>query len=141
MVDMRKYLEAAHGLVDELEAMLQSDDEQALWADVHQLGSQAWIEWAATHEDDVLAFVRATSSQRAKRRAWQDPILKRRLVLAAIRHIQYGAILLKVLENPCLSPGCSYRDTAAEAGLTYWDICLQDPPLWPLSGQSPFCDE
>jgi hypothetical protein len=135
---MHKYAAKTHAFEDELKATLSSGALKNLHADMAQLGKKAWFVWEAAHTAEVAAFVRASVAQRAKRRAWQPPDMKGRLVLASIRHVLYARLMLRLVSHPSLQPGGSYRDTAADAGEAYWELLCEDVPCWPLDGESPF---
>jgi len=82
---------------------------------------------------DLSSFVSAAPGARRAKRAWQDPVVRRRMTLAAIFHVMQAEIVLNTLHQMDLTPGGSYRDMAAYAGEAYNRIVFdQDVPLWPF---------
>lgn len=124
--------------VQELSQSLSKDDIDGLQSDCAALGGDRWDEWAAANVRIISEYVSSSPSQRAKRKVWQDQILRRRLVLAAVQHLYRARNLLRVLDDYRLAPGCSYREMAALAGNAYLDICSQEVPDWPFPGDNPF---
>jgi len=87
----------------------------------------------------IAEFLAATPRQRHKLRKWNDPALRRQLVLAAIHMCECAEEVLGAAD--WLQPGSSYRKTAAAAALRYWKIlAVGVQNLWPFDDEpSPFC--
>lgn len=127
------YAGASSGFAIELAASLTSADVQALASDVGSIGRRSWLQWQIAHEDEVCDYIAATPAGREKKKAWRDPAVRRRLVLAAIAHALAAEALLGFLHRYQyeLSPGGSYRDTTALAGRLYWELMGTELPDWP----------
>lgn len=127
------YAAASSGFVQELAESLTSEDVRALASDVGGIGLRSWLQWQADHEDAVFDYVESTPGQREKKKAWRDPVLRRRLVLAAACHCQAAHALLAFLRDHAhdLSPGGSYRGTTALAGTLYLELMGSEVPDWP----------
>lgn len=127
------YAAASIELAQELADSLSSEDVEAVAADLSRIGLRAWLEWQDAHEGEVADYVAATPGQRARKKAWADPPLRRRLALAALSHCQAAHLLLDFLSRhaAALVPGGPYRGTTALAGTLYWDLMDTEVPHWP----------
>ena len=85
-MDLNKCASACNRLALELEESLTTDDVEALRADCAALGLMQWAAWVRENAPTILKFVEATASVRNEK-AWQAPEMKRRLVLAAMQHV------------------------------------------------------
>lgn len=127
------YASASMSAVQELAAALTTEDVRALASELAKEGIKAWVDWQVDHESEIQDYVAATPSQRQKKKRWNDPALRPRLVLAALTHCLAAAELLGFLHAHEfeLLPGGPYRDTTALAGSLYWKIMHSDVPHWP----------
>ena len=69
---------------EELEAELSECDEECLRRDLNKLGLLGWLDWACENQHEANDYLQATQKQRARKKKWQDPTLRRRLCLLAI---------------------------------------------------------
>lgn len=140
------YAAASSGFARELAASLTNEDVLSLAEDVGGIGLHAWVQWQVEHEDATSDYVAATPAQREKKKAWREPVLRRRLVLAAMTHCLAAHELQAFLRDHehDLSPGGTYRDTTATAGRLYWTLMGSEIPHWPLELErvcsSPFAE-
>lgn len=127
------YLSACRDQIEELRRSLPHEEIELLADYLAKDRGAEFGQWMKRNGAQVLAYVRSTPSQRAKKVKWQDPEQKRLLTYAAILHIESAEILLDVLTNTPLEPGGPYRDMAALAGEAHHDICYRrEPEKWPF---------
>src|ERR1039458_8922241 len=79
--DMSSYVANADNEAEELRDSLSEDDIEHLRADLEQLGFDAWLDWAEKNRDEANDYLRATPKQRERKKKWQEPALRRRLIL------------------------------------------------------------
>lgn len=141
---LNNYATASSGHAQELAKALTTEDVLALAEDLRKLGLRAWIGWQTEHKQEVHNYVSATPAARAKQAKWREPVLRRRLSLAALIQCHAAHSLLKFLEEHeyMLSGVGAYRDTTAIAGSAYWEIMDTEVQEWPEElepiCQSPF---
>lgn len=130
---LHNYAAASNGLAQELVKTLTREDVLALAADLKTLGSKAWIKWTSEHRVEVQDFLRSPPAAREKKVKWRDPVLRRRLNLAAIVLCNEAHELLAVLAEyeGLLAAGGSYRDTTVSAGKAYCEIINTEVLDWP----------
>ena len=133
-MNLHQYAEQCSALASELNDSLSETDQSALdrWFGEHD--QEAWWAWREGREEIVVAYVSATASERARKKAYREHQPK--LTLAAIQHCLEGQALLRVIEN--LEAGRSYRNMAALAGQAYQDLMGSYIPQWPFEGDTPF---
>lgn len=133
MSGIGNYAVASSANATELAESLTSADVTVLAAELATTGLHDWLRWQSANAGEIEDFVQATPTQRAKKKRWHDPALRRRLVLASITHCQAAHALLDFLHQRQydLSPGGSYRDTTALAGRLYWELMGIEIPDWP----------
>lgn len=137
-MSLGNYVSACRNLIWELKNSLSSEDIQALAADYAALLSKEWVHWLDENDAHLHAFVIATPAARRAKRAWQAPVMRRRLTLAAIFHLQQAEIVLNTVFEMNLEPGGSYRGMAAAAGEAYNRIVFDsEVPLWPFEDEFP----
>ena len=137
-----RYAKECKQLVLELKALLSPADVEELRKDCSQLGIGGWDEWFFDHLDAVSAFMTATTSERERKKGWQEPVQKRRLVLAAIQQLTRACNLLEGVHRHGLGPGQSSRKIASKAADAYLDIFLKQPASdWPFEAPDPFNEE
>lgn len=127
------YALASSAHLIELVQSLTNEDVRALASDLSALGEQNWLRWQIEHESEIQDYVSATPSTRERKKKWNEPTLRRKLVLCSIIHCQAAHALLRFLSQyeGALPPGGSYRGTTALAGSLFfqiWDTEIQD---WP----------
>ena len=123
----------------ELIESLTDSEVDELREDCTTLGKRAWRDWVAENTEDILAFVAAPPSLRAKKKKWCDPVVRKRLVLAGIQHLARAYNLLASIEENFLFPGLSYREFASTAGYVYADILYnRKVEYWPFVDPNPF---
>ena len=132
-MSLHNYAAASSGLALELVESLTREEVLALRASLIGVSAREWLDWCDRHAGHIEGYVQATPSQRMKKKAWEKPVLRAQLVLAAIRHCRFAHALLRTLhENEFwLSPGGSYRDTTASAGEICQALLRIDMPVWP----------
>ena len=137
-MDLSAYKEACQVLEKEFQASLTARDVKALREDCEQMGWKNWLAWCRDNYDEILQYVTATPSRRKRKKDWQEPILRRRLSLAGIQHVQRAVRLLSVLSDKLLDESWSNRDMAAHAGDLYIDVVVPKLPRWPFANPDPF---
>jgi len=130
---LHRYAAESSGHAQELVKALTKEDVLALAEDLRTLGSHAWISWADEHKKEVFDYVSATPAARAKKVTWREPVLRRRLSLAAIVHCHAAhALLVFLAEHEYMLAGVGpYRDTTAISGSAYWQIMDSEVQEWP----------
>lgn len=130
---LHRYAAESSGHAQELVKALTTEDVLALAADLKKLGLRAWIGWQTEHKRELHNYVSATPAARAKQAKWREPVLRRRLSLAALVQCNAAHSLLKFLEEHehMLSGVGPYRDTTAIAGSAYWQIMDTEVQEWP----------
>ena len=137
-MSLSNYAAACSRLACELKADFTREDIDELRSDCVSLREDGWILWKLENTDTISAYVSASPSERLRKKAWQDPQSRRRLVLASIQHVLGARALLSGILDYKLEPGKGYRETAALAGKAYLQIFLEDIPAWPFPGDNPF---
>jgi hypothetical protein len=137
-MNLGRYAQACNEFESELLEYLTKKDVSELREDCAALGRQPFLDWMTSQLKIIHSFVAATPSQRQKRKYWDDPVLRRRLVLAGIWYLRCAYRLLDGIDQYHLAPGGSYRETAARAGKAYTEIYYKLSRLWPFGGQDPF---
>jgi hypothetical protein len=133
-MSLYKYVGWAAALLRELEESLSMDDRTALRSDLDTLGPGNWSAWIAAHSEEIEKYACATSTMRAKRTTWQDPVHRRRLTLAAMYiHDKARHTLAQLDEFPLTSgTGPSHRDMSLYASLLFDRLRRQEIPAWPF---------
>ncbi len=140
-MSLYRYASESGYLAEELIESLTSSDVDALRDDCEAMGMDGWLAWRHKYAEHVDAFAKATPSRRASKKAWRDPVLKRRLVLASIHCMRKAEYLLNGLTQHPIEPGGSYRETAVEASEVYDDVFRKGfPEDWPFGGPDPLDD-
>ncbi|MEW5804068.1 MAG: hypothetical protein AB1847_18390 [bacterium] len=137
-MSLSSYVEACKQFEWELKGSLTTEEINELRKDCAALGHDGWEAWEAANYHIIVEFVAAAPSSRTKKKSWKDPVLKRRLVLGAIYHVQRACHLLTGIHENFLEPGPSYRDMAAKAGRVYLEIFGAIIPDWPFDEPNPF---
>jgi hypothetical protein len=132
------YAANCEGLVQELVKSLDDADIAALRQDCAALGFEGMKRWSGNNLNLVEKYVRATPSQRKKKKEWRDPVLRGRLVLSSIQYISLARNFLEGIEEHMIWPGGSYRDMAAAAGKAFYSIFWKGVDAWPFPGENPF---
>lgn len=124
------YTSAAFQLAEELRELLSEEDIELLAEDLKGLAWSGWLEWEATHRDEAISFVGANPSQRDKKKKWQEPVLRRRLVLSAYQLARLGGEVLGACGG--LGQAGSWRDNASSAAWAYTHIASRQRWVWPF---------
>ena len=119
-MSLRNYIGACATLAAELADSLSEKDVDDLRANLNEMTRIEWLTWVGEHHKIVAWFLAATPSQRKKRKEWNEPSLRRFLVLAAIQMCERAEAVLEAANS--LQPGASYRNTTADAVILYWKI-------------------
>ena len=97
--------------------------------------------WMSLNREDVADFVKATPSQRAKKRVWRDnPLQRTMLCLAAYHQLKISRDLLDAVDLARLYPGGPYREMANAAGAAWWRISDALAFEWPWPDPSPWVE-
>ena len=137
-----RYVKECEQLVLELKGSLTPADVEELRKDCRALGLRGWDDWFFENLDAISAFMTATTSERDRTKAWQNPLQKRRLVLAGIQQLTRACNLLEGVHKHGLGPGQSSKKIASKAARAYLDIFLKQPASdWPFDGPDPFSKE
>ena len=139
MVGLANYADACETFLVELLSTLSVDEVEDLRVDCIELGRRAWINWELANRKDVAAFVGATPSARLKKKRWQLPGVRARLVLAAYYYVWHAWRVLDAQSDIPLIPGNSSRDMAVLAGEVHHRIHFRyEFPEWPFDDRNPF---
>ena len=120
---------------EELRESLTEDDVSALRADIEALGIDAWLDWCDANENEALSYLSAAPKARDKKKAWQEPVHRRRLIFFAYRLARMAASLLEGMAY--LGPGGGYRETTGAAAHRCLDILREGHWRWPFWGDPP----
>ncbi|MCX6908229.1 MAG: hypothetical protein NTY01_09325 [Verrucomicrobia bacterium] len=134
------YAQVAGEIRSDLESSLLPEDVAALRKDLAELGLPGWRKWLQAHEQEANRFLTATPKARAARKAWRDPVLRRRLTLQAIYMASDARALLATLDDwGLLTSGC-IRETIGLAADSAARLLVQigETSIWPLRRPSPF---
>ena len=139
-MSLQKYATACIGFESELKESLTKEDIAALRKDCAAMGIHDWCRWGYKYRQIISAFLSSTPSQRKNKKAWQDPAVKRLLVLAALYEAKRAYHLLEglVQHEHYLAPGYSYREMSVNASQAYRDIFYRKVPNWPFDSPDPF---
>ncbi|WP_413206754.1 hypothetical protein [Rhodospirillum sp. A1_3_36] len=141
-MSLANYAHACRTLAQELVESLSSEQVEDLRASLEGVTHKEWTEWMRKYAPQISAFVAATPSQRQRKKAWKDPVLRAQLSLAGYHHLLQGQHILDAVDRHGLYPGGSYRMMGSLAGDAYWDILgAGDVPFWPLPGKNPLTPE
>ena len=135
---MMSYAGRASVIGEELLHLLLENEVQQLRDDLIQMGVDEWRRWDCRHEAEANDFLQSTPAQRAKKKKWQEPVFRRRLILSAYRQARLGAAMLD--ESTYLQPGGSYRDTTAAAAMAAFKVLREFSWRWPFGGPPPFAE-
>lgn len=137
-VPLDSYASACTGFELELIESLTTEDQDELRKDCKSLKVDKWYSWANANHEMILDFLAATPSFRKKKKAWKDPVLRRRLTLAALQYLNGAHGLLESAADLALHVGASYRDMARMAADKYLEILSVPYRHWPLDEPNPF---
>lgn len=137
-MSLYRYADACLSLIRELDESMSGSDVEALREDMLAIGALKWAEFLVDHEEEISSFVKATPSERLKRKSWQSHQMRRRLVLAGIRHLECAHAVLDCIDTVLPGKGASYRGMAALAGNAYREIREKRIGYWPFGGEYPF---
>jgi len=140
MSEFDSYAREAYGHLNELLAALTDDEVEHLRQKCSEMGRKAVVTWYGEHFEEVFSYVRATPSERKKKKAWQSDERKGLLVLAAATHAKQACVFLDTLTRRVFGPGMAYRHLTAVAGDVYFDVLLPEIPDWPFPQPSPFAE-
>lgn len=132
---MSSYASNADHHAEELRESLSVDDIEHLRADLEQLAADGWLDWAEQNRDEANDYLRATEKQRAKKKKWQEPVLRRRLVLIAYHQARLAASMIDAASS--LGPGGGYRDTTALAASLAFRVMRDGDWRWPFLDVDP----
>jgi len=136
-VSMYAYVSNFLVLLNELRQSLREDEISALRADVDELKQGGWVDFFQAREEDISLFLRSTPSQRSKRKAFQEPRLKRLLILAAAQRLKAAVVLADKMMNIHFV-GMPYRAAACDAADHYFDLFYEYPfYYWPFDSIPP----
>jgi hypothetical protein len=130
------YAGHASTIGEELLHLLPEEEVQRLHDDLIEMGADQWRRWDCRHETEANDFLRSSPGQRAKKKKWQDPVFRRRLILSAYRQTRLAAAMLE--ESTYLQPIASYRDATAAAALAALQVLREFRWRWPFGGAPPF---
>lgn len=124
--------------VHELHTILTAEEINDLRETCRRLGQKGVQQWYGEHFDLVLDYVRATPSERKRKKVWQAHNTKGLLVLVSSIHAAQAKGLLKAITDRVFVPGLAYREMTALAGEIYLDVLAQPVPYWPFEPPDPF---
>jgi len=130
------YVQNMHSIEDECIVCIGDDGAEALRRDLIELGQAGWQAWLATHRAMVTKFLTSTPGERAKRKAWSDPVLQRRLAYGAYHSAGLAAAFVEQRDR--VRPGGAYRDTCGVAADAATLVCCAYAWRWPFGCDPPF---
>jgi len=132
------YASQCSGFEIELAESLSEADLDALRSDCKILGLRGWDQWLFDNDEPISDFVEATPSVRRKKKAWQEPVLRRRLTLAAIYHVRIAGAMLRSADFLAVRVGISYREMAKSAAQECFHLLPAMLKRWPFEDPDPF---
>lgn len=136
-MSIASYASNCRSLIYELKESLSEDDIYALQLDVSGLGVNSWFDFLRNTSETIKDFQHATPAKRDRLKKFQEPVLKRRLVLASIQRLIGAHELLCCMMNQYYE-GKSYRDAAALAADDYRSLASVLPyTRWPFDCDPP----
>lgn len=91
------------------------EDDVLLRADLAETGAAAFGKWWNENRELAYAYMKATPSQRKRRKAWASPQIRRRLVLISVYKLRHAELLLDHIDDLLLEADQSYRGMAVSA--------------------------
>ncbi len=137
-MSLAAYASQCSGFEAELAESLSEADLDALRSDCKTLGLRGWVQWFVDHDEMIFDFVEATPSARRKKKAWQEPFLRRRLILAATYNVRIAGAMLRSADLLAVQVGVSYREMARIAGHECLDLVPEILARWPFEAPNPF---
>jgi hypothetical protein len=117
-------------IAEEIRELLEEEDIELLSDDLKGMAWSEWLAWEESHRDEAISFVQATPSQRDKRKKWQEPVLRRRLVLSAYQLARLGAEVF--LSTGGLHQARSAREATSHGVTAYSHIASRQRWVWPF---------
>jgi len=142
-LNFKRHIRDSRDVETELRRCLTESDIRALRNDCRTLSRSDWLYWISLHDGLIAAFLALPPTLRADHSAWNKPLLRFRLILAAIQRTRQARSVLLHIDRHCLFPwaGGSARDFAVRAAQAFDDIELYgESELWPFDGPDPFLD-
>lgn len=129
------YASQAGNHAEELRESLSPDDEEHLREDLDELGIEGWLAWADKARDEANDYLRATVKQRTQKKKWQEPTLRRRLVLIAYHQARLASSLIYAASS--LGPGREDRGNTAYAATLAFQVMKDGDWRWPFPSDPP----
>lgn len=131
------YAQAAQNHVFELFRSITLGEIDHLSELLESLGEQKWRDWRVQNFQEILSYLRATPSERKKKRRWQNPDISVLLKYNAYREASRAYSLLYAIGVHYLPASGPYRDMTAAAADAYYEVLLQRFPDWPFDRTPP----
>ena len=136
---LESYARAARGLVSEILDQLVPYGFETLETAARETGRTAFHRYCHERQDELLAYVEATPSQRAKKLAKIQSDQRWVYLLAASYWARVGLAMLEAVTDHRLGPGGSNRSMLGSAATAAGQLLDGWPSLWPFDdGRDPF---
>jgi len=139
-MSLSNYINATVEIAHELTESLSKQDVNIVWYSIKAHGKDEWIAWLNAHEKDAIQYLRATPSQRARKKAWNQEAIRPFLIVAAILHAQRAVGLMEFAEALHRQIGESHRTVAGEAAESAASFLADCSSLWIWEGKAPWDD-
>lgn len=137
-MSLASYASQCSGFAMELAESLSEADLDALRVNCKKIGLNGWVKWFDDNQELISEFVQATPSMRRKKRAWQGPVLRRRLILASAYQARVASVMLRSADLLAFREGISYREMARIAGEECFGLVPALLERWPFEGPNAF---
>ena len=127
------YSSWANSIGQECLDAVSSVEAELLAAWLGDVGLQEWSNWAEANHNEALEFLSSTPAQRARRKAWKDPMHRARLAFAAYRLSCLASAVLYA--GPF--EGLPYRMATESAARAAFQIAKEFDWSWPFGVEPP----
>jgi hypothetical protein len=133
----RRCADSTRDHIIEIFRSISPDEYVRLAVLLEAIGEVGWLEWKIDNDEDTLAYLRASPSQRRKKRRWQHPD-----TIVLLKYNAYGeanraySFFYAITVNDFPS-AASYRELTSRAVHTVDALRLTHFPRWPFETAPP----
>ena len=136
-MSISKYVSSFYGLLNELKLSLSETEIDELRSDASAWPEGDWARFVRSNQVLIDDFFRSTPSQRMKLKKFQNPRLRRLLILASAQQMKAAILLAEKLMSVDLV-GLSYREASQVSASQYYEIFYNFPGrYWPFDSNPP----
>lgn len=131
------YARAAREHIIELFRSLSREEYEQLANLLENMDEAGWHSWRKENLKETFAYLRASPSERKKKKKWQHPQTTVLLKYSAYREANKAYTLLYAIGVNYLPASGPYRAMTAEAAGAYYLTLVEHFPKWPFDTQPP----